>query len=242
MIEIKNLTVGYGDEPILSRLNFIARDGEITTILGKNGIGKTTLFRCISETIKYSGEILVSGEGELCKRLSFLQQNLPAPHIQVSTLVSFGRNPYLGLSKRLSKADKEIIASSMEKAGISHLSEKFVDEISGGEKQKAYIAMILAQQTQNIILDEPMAHLDAKSSMEIYEVLRNVSKEKTVVIISHDIISALKNSQKISVLDQKKMVFSGDSDECINSGIIKKVFDTEIVVFKKENNKYYSFK
>lgn len=242
MIEIKNLCAGYGKSTVIDNICLHAENNSITTILGKNGAGKTTLLNCISENIKFRGSIEISGKGELSQRLSFLRQNLPSPHIKVRELVSFGRNPYLGFSKKLSNNDKKIVEQAMERTRILPLADCFVDEISGGEKQKAYISMILAQETPNIILDEPMAHLDNGSAGEIQTILNEASKNKTIIIVSHDIISSLKNSQKIIVLDNGKVAFRGTAEECIDSNILKKVFGVDIISFSDKNDQYYCLK
>lgn len=242
MIEIKKLTASYSKNKVLDALSLTACDGEITSVLGRNGAGKTTLFNCISGAMKHTGEITVSGEGDMSQRLSFLRQNLPDPEISVRNLVSFGRNPYLNLFKQMKDADKNIVDEAMKKCGIFELRNRSVKELSGGEKQKAYIAMTLAQETPNILLDEPMAHLDAKSASEIQDILSSIKKQKTVLVITHDIISALKNSDKIAILNGKKIAFAGTPEQCIESKAIENAFGTQIVMFSDSGQKYYSLK
>ena len=242
MIEIKKLTASYSKNNVLDALSLTACDGEITSVLGRNGAGKTTLFNCISGAMKHTGEITVSGEGDMSQRLSFLRQNLPDPEISVRNLVSFGRNPYLNLFKQMKDADKNIVDEAMKKCGIFELRNRSVKELSGGEKQKAYIAMTLAQETPNILLDEPMAHLDAKSASEIQDILSSIKKQKTVLVITHDIISALKNSDKIAILNGKKIAFAGTPEQCIESKAIENAFGTQIVMFSDSGQKYYSLK
>lgn len=242
MIEIKKLTASYSKNKVLDALSLTACDGEITSVLGRNGAGKTTLFNCISGAMKHTGEITVSGEGDMSRRLSFLRQNLPDPEISVRNLVSFGRNPYLNLFKQMKDADKNIVDEAMKKCGIFELRNRSVKELSGGEKQKAYIAMTLAQETPNILLDEPMAHLDAKSASEIQDILSSIKKQKTVLAITHDIISALKNSDKIAILNGKKIAFAGTPEQCIESKAIENAFGTQIVMFSDSGQKYYSLK
>lgn len=242
MIEIKKLTASYSKNKVLDALSLTACDGEITSVLGRNGAGKTTLFNCISGSMKYTGNITVSGEGDMSQRLSFLRQNLPDPEISVRNLVSFGRNPYLNLFKQMKDADKNIVDEAMKKCGIFELRNRSVKELSGGEKQKAYIAMTLAQETPNILLDEPMAHLDAKSASEIQDILSSIKKQKTVLVITHDIISALKNSDKIAILNGKKIAFAGTPEQCIESKAIENAFGTQIVMFSDSGQKYYSLK
>ena len=242
MIEIKKLTASYSKNAVLDSLSLTAHDGEITAVLGRNGAGKTTLFNCISGAMKHAGEITVSGDGDMSRRLSFLRQNLPDPEISVRNLVSFGRNPYLNLFKKMKNSDEIIVDEAMKKCGIFELRNRNVKELSGGEKQKAYIAMTLAQETPNILLDEPMAHLDAKSASEIQDILSNIKKEKAVLVITHDIISALKNSDKIAILNNKKIDFAGTPEQCLESKAIEKAFGTQIVMFNDSGEKYYSLK
>ena len=148
----------------------------------------------------------------------------------------------INLFKKMKNSDEIIVDEAMKKCGIFELRNRSVKELSGGEKQKTYIAMTLAQETPNILLDEPMAHLDAKSASEIQNILNSIKKEKTVLVITHDIISALKNSDKIAILNNKKIAFAGTPEQCLESKAIEKAFGTQIVMFNDSGEKYYSLK
>ena len=176
MIKIENLSAFYGKKQVLFDLSFELERGKFTAILGRNGSGKSSLLSCIASQKRYSGKILL-GEREIseipprerAKMLSYLPQNLPLTQFTVLETVAFGREPYI--SFKLTDTDNEIIEKSIERCGISHLRNKKLTEISGGERQMAYLAMALAHDADVIMLDEPTTYMDAPNARKFLSTL-----------------------------------------------------------------------
>ena len=233
MIKIENLSAFYGKKQVLFDLSFELERGKFTAILGRNGSGKSSLLSCIASQKRYSGKILL-GECEIseipprerAKMLSYLPQNLPLTQFTVLETVAFGREPYT--SFKLSEADIEIIEKSIERCGISHLRNKKLTDISGGERQMAYLAMALAQDADVIMLDEPTTYMDAPNAREFLSTLKSAQSEgKTVVAVMHDLTAAVKYADNIILIDSGRIIFAGNREECIESGEIEGVMGVE---------------
>ncbi|MCF0229978.1 MAG: ABC transporter ATP-binding protein [Parasporobacterium sp.] len=232
MIECRNVTLSYGKKRIIDDISFTAGPGEVTVLLGRNGCGKTTLFRAIAGTLQYKGSITADGEeirsmsaGNRARSLCIMPQLLHGPAITVRELVGFGRQPYTGLTGVLSQSDRQIIGDVLHRTGLENLSEKRLNCISGGERQKAYFAMILAQDTPNILLDEPDSHLDAAYSSSLMEFLKEEKKTgKTVLAVLHDINQAVNIADKLIVLGSGKVLFEGSTEQFNESNAAEEVF------------------
>lgn len=230
MIELKDVCTGYGGKKILNSVSFAASGGEITVILGKNGCGKSTLLKAVSGSLKYSGSITLDGSetGKLrppqrAKMLSAMPQLLRSPGITVRSLVSFGRQPYTGICGILSEADRDIVERVIDETGLAHLAEKRLDQISGGELQKAYFAMLIAQDTPNLTLDEPSSHLDAEYLGCMTDFLSSAKNAgKAVLAVFHDINYTLSIADKIVFLGGGGVIFSGSRQDFIESGTAEK--------------------
>jgi iron complex transport system ATP-binding protein len=248
MLEFNNITVSKNGITLLENIDLKIKPGKLTVLIGPNACGKTTLLQTLNGSSKVSsGEILLNGEDylslppkERAKRLSFLPQvHSVIPSISVRTLVSHGRFPYLGFSRRSGDEDKRIVKEAIEKTGISDYSGVTVDALSGGVRQRAFIAMQLAQCSPYIIADEPTTFLDIPSKrkvMDIYSKLRD--EGKTVVLVLHEISSALENADEIVVMKDRKIVTVGTPDEIIASGVVEDVFGVKIKKFSDENGEY----
>ena len=244
MLKIEDLSAFYGKKQVLFDLSFELERGKFTAILGKNGSGKSSLLSCLASQKRYSGKILL-GEREIseipprerAKIISCLPQNLPLTQFSVRETVAFGREPYI--SFKLTDSDNEIVEKSIEKCGISHLKDKALTEISGGERQMAYLAMTLAQDADILLLDEPTTYMDAPNAREFLSTLKQAQSEgKTVAAVMHDLTAAVKYADDILLIDGGKVVFLGTREKCIESGAIERVMgvekhslDDETVVF-----------
>ena len=206
------------------------------------------MFACVNREIKYTGNISIASENiskmasvERAKKIAILPQYLEKVHITVNELVMFGRSPYIGFGQRPSELDRKIVDKCMHITGISDLSDSFVDEISGGERQKSYLAMVLAQETPIIMLDEPTTYMDASVKAEFMKLIKSIQKEngKTVLIVTHDLESAIKYADEVIILDSGEVVFSGTVQECLKKTIIEQVFDVKQKILYEENNTRY---
>ena len=233
MLKIENLSAFYGKKQVLFDLSFELERGKFTAILGKNGSGKSSLLSCLASQKRYSGKILL-GEREIsqipprerAKIISCLPQNLPLTQFSVRETVAFGREPYI--SFKLTDSDNEIIEKSIEKCGISHLKDKVLTEISGGERQMAYLAMTLAQDADILLLDEPTTYMDASRARRFLDILKeSVGEGKSVVAVMHDLTQAVKYADDIILIDSGRVVFAGTREDCVESGVIERVMGVE---------------
>ena len=233
MLEVKNLTVRYGTKTVLDKVSFMLRPHRLTVLVGRNGAGKSTLLGCVNQQVTYTGTI-TEGEKNLAlippreraKSIAILPQSLPSPHITGRELVDLGRNPYLDFTGRLTAADKWAVETALRDADAEALSERYVDTLSGGEKQRILLAMILAQNTPIALLDEPTAHLDLGHEAAFLELLRTLKKErkKTFLLILHDLNLAARYADDLIVLDGGKVAFAGSKEECLEMEILEKTF------------------
>ena len=233
MLKIENLSASYGKKVVLFDLSAELKSGRFTAILGRNGSGKSSLLSCIGGIKSYSGKILLDERNissipsrERAKKLSFLPQHLPITQFTVRETVAFGREPYA--SFKLSEQDIEIIENSIEKCGISHLKSKKLGEISGGERQMAYLAMTLAQDANVIMLDEPTTYMDAPHARQFLGILKEVvTNGKSVVAVMHDLTQAATYADDIILIDSGHLVFSGTKEKCLEAKAIEKVMEVE---------------
>lgn len=236
MIEAQNVCLNLGQKKILNHVNFRAQTGQITALLGRNGSGKTSLLRCIAGTQeRYTGEITLDGtpirqmrSSERARKISLLPQVLPRPPVTVAELAAFGRQPYLGPGGRLDDRDRAAVEEAMKRAGIASHRKGLVCHLSGGERQLAYFALMLAQDTPAVLLDEPASSLDAEYQRMVYAILRRMRSEgKTVSVILHDLSDALELADYIYVLDRGENCFSGTPDVFLQSDVPVRIFGLE---------------
>jgi len=232
MLKINNLSVSIDNNLILNNLNMEFESGEITGIIGKNGTGKSTLLKAIESLIPYQGDIIYNDINlhdikikERAKIISYLPQNRSTPNISAHTLVEHGRFPYLSFNKKITSKDKAIIDEAISKTNIQYLKYKKLDEMSGGEVQKVYIATTIAQETDVILLDEPTNHLDLESQIDILNLIKKLKNEKkTVIIVMHDLLQAFAYCDKLYVIDEHDIKLSGSPKELINNDSLKHIF------------------
>lgn len=249
MIEVCNLSAGYGKAEILHNISLSADCGKITTVIGNNGCGKSTLLKTIVGLLPVqSGKIMIDGadaaglsSGERAKHLAYLPQTKGVPDICAGRMVLHGRFPYLSYPRRYSRSDFDIASSAMEQMGISAFADRQMSELSGGTRQKVYIAMALAQQAPVVMLDEPTAYLDIGQRKKLAETVRGLADSgKTVLLVLHDILLALKISDKIAVIDNGALAMCAPPEEVLESGIINRIFGINVKsVSDNETVQYY---
>lgn len=235
MLSVRGLGFRYQAEPVLKNVNMRAWPGEIISLLGPNGSGKSTLLRCLAGLMTpRQGEIFLKGRPvkaigrrELARHLSFLPQGQePVQHVTVWELVARGRSPYHAIGWVYSRQDRDIISWALDYMQLSHLQHRHVNSISGGERQRAWVAMILAQDTDLVLLDEPVTYLDLKHQWDLLEVIRALKKEfsKTVITVFHDINHALAVSDRVYLLKEGEVFTSGVPEEVITGPVLRRVF------------------
>ena len=232
MITIKNLKVTLDNEQILHDISAIFPENKVTTIIGRNGCGKTTLLRAIAGLNKAEGEILwkdidlkAVSVKDHAKIVAFLPQSREVPSVSVRSLVSHGRFPYLEFPRKLRKADREIIGSAMEMAGVSQFAERNLTTLSGGQRQKVYIAMVLCQDTPVVLLDEPATYLDISQQLEVLQMAKNIAQMgKTVIMVHHDIPQAVKYSDNVVLMDRGEIIYQGEGIDMVKKNLVDRVF------------------
>ena len=247
MIKVDNIFKKYGEKEILSDVSLELPKKKIISFIGSNGAGKSTLLSIITRTLsRDSGNVVIENKNleewrteELAKVLSILKQsNHLNIRLTVKELVSFGRYPY---SKgKLTLEDEEKVGQAIEYMGLKNLENRFIDELSGGQRQMAYIAMVIAQDTEYIFLDEPLNNLDMKHSVQIMKILRNLvdEKGKTIIIVIHDINFVASYSDYIVALKDGKMIRYGNTEEIMKNEVLKDIYGMEIPIYEIENRKF----
>lgn len=252
MIKLNNIAAGYNKVEIIKNISIDFEEGSITSIIGKNGCGKTTLLKTASNLLKpFRGQITLKGmdissvpNKELAKKVSFLPQLRAVPNITVYNLVMHGRYPYLGFSRTPQKEDKVIVEKAISKMGIEKYINKNIQELSGGQRQKVYIAMVLAQNTDIIFLDEPTTYLDINHQLEILEIIKKLKQMgKTIVMVLHDLSSALSYSDKICLMEDGEIAIYDTPQAVFESREIDRVFNilSSQVAAGDEGKKQYVF-
>lgn len=247
MMEIKQLSKKYGQKKVVQDITVPIRKGEMTAFIGPNGAGKSTLLEMVSKLIPSdTGEIYIDGgeirtwkQNELAKRLSVLKQsNIMSMRLTVKELVSFGRFPYT--KGRLNQHCYNVIEKSLNYMGLNELSNQYINTLSGGQLQRAMIAMVLAQDTDYILLDEPLNNLDMKYSVQMMKTMRGMVDDlgKTVITVIHDINFAAAYADNIIAMKEGKLFGSGTVDEMVTKEIIEELFEINIDIIEKESKKF----
>ena len=240
MLSIQKICAGYGDKVVLSDVNMDVEAGDFVGLIGPNGSGKTTLLRVISKVLKpLEGYVLLNGEdivtvsrSVLARSMAFLTQeislNLP---FTVRQMTLMGRFPYLSQYGKESDEDIAIAENAMKLADVLHLADRFITEVSGGERQRALIAMCLSQQPDILLLDEPTNHLDIGHQLAVLDLIRKLNRQAnmTVVAVFHDLNIASEYCDKIMVLDKGQVAEFGTPTEVLTSEMILKVYRAKVV-------------
>jgi len=233
MIEFADVCAGYGSKTVLRDLRVGFSKGKVTAVIGPNGCGKSTLLKTvIGLAEKKSGNVLVNGKeierfssAALAREVAYLPQERRIPDISVKRMVLHGRFPYLKYPRRYGKTDVEKSEEAMRKLEIYDLADKPLSELSGGMRQKVYIATAMTQDTPIILMDEPTAFLDAAHRFKLLELVCTLAQEgKTVVMVLHDITMALRYCDEIVVISEGRMIYKGMPEEFFQSGICKEIF------------------
>lgn len=247
VLKTENLSIGYQTKKkqtiIASNINLSVNKGKFIALLGKNGIGKSTLLRTLSKVQKpLSGTIEINQKNiidfsyqELATSLSLvLTERLPQSQLTVFELIALGRQPYTNWIDKLSKNDLKKILWAIEQTEINHLKDKLFYELSDGQLQRVLIARALAQDTEIIILDEPTAHLDIHHTFKVFSLLKKLVKntEKTIVISTHEVNLAIQLADEFILLSEQQL-YNGTSQELINQNAFEQLFPKELISFNK---------
>lgn len=239
---VKNLSFSYGKQQVLNGLDFSLHEGRITTLIGANGCGKSTLFNLMTKNLKPDqGEVFLREENIANLRLKDFareaaivhQYNTAPPDLTVEKLVSYVRTPYhtMGLSSDPQK-DEEKIQWALEITHTSKHKDKPVTELSGGQKQRVWIAMALAQDTKVLFLDEPTTYLDVRYQLQILKLIQKLNREYgiTIVMVLHDINQSLYYSDEIVAMKDGRMIAHGLPEEIITKELVQEVYGVDLTI------------
>ncbi|MCS7198154.1 MAG: metal ABC transporter ATP-binding protein [Candidatus Bipolaricaulota bacterium] len=233
IIEIEDIWFSYGAEPVLEGVSLEVIRGDILGLIGPNGSGKTTLLKLIlgllspqRGTIRLFGQEL--GRFREWARLGYVRQrgwdferNFPA---SVEEIVRLGRVPRLrwGAWRRI---DTEAVERALHAVHIEGLRHRPISELSGGQQQRVFLARVLAQEPEILVLDEPTAAVDPKVEAEFYKLLRKLNREQglTILLVSHDLEAIVTQVTKIACLN-RKLLFCGTPQECLASDLLERVY------------------
>lgn len=229
------VTVGYGSTPVVHDLTLDVPDGRVTTIVGPNGCGKSTMLRTMARLLRPTeGEVLLDGRRlhsigtrDIATRLSLLPQSPVAPDgLLVRDLVGRGRHPHQRWFSQWSHADEEIVESALTMTDTGDLRDRPLDQLSGGQRQRAWIAMTLAQDTDLMLLDEPTTYLDLAHQVEVLDLVTRLNRERgrTVVMVLHDLNLAARYSDVIVVMKDGRIVTRGSPTEVFTTPLLARVF------------------
>ncbi|MCI9156922.1 MAG: ABC transporter ATP-binding protein [Lawsonibacter sp.] len=237
MIELKNLRAGYPGRPVLEGIDLEFRPGQVLAILGPNGCGKSTLLRTVNGLLpKSGGQVLLEGvpidalsPKQIAQKIAYLPQSRSTPSITAGRMVLHGRFPYLSYPRHYRAEDREMVRCALEWVGGLELAERPLPELSGGQRQKVYLAMALAQNTGTILMDEPTTYLDVSCQLEVMELARRLAEEgRAVVMVLHDLTLAMRFAHRAALLCQGRVQQVGTPEELYAGGTLKQVMGVSL--------------
>lgn len=242
ILKVEGLGFGYKpDQPIFENVSFSLKKGNILTILGANGCGKSTMLNCLSGilhvqhgTIEFMGkDIRELDIRTIAKHLSYVQQvHVPTHGFRVDEYLLMGRSPYISLSRAPREEDYQAVDRVIEELGIEQLSDKHFEEISGGERQQVQIARALVQDPDLIFLDEPTNHLDFGNQFKVLQLLKRLSEEGyTIVLTTHVPDHAVLLDGLVGIMGSDHHLALGTADTLINQDNLQAIYDVGIDVF-----------
>jgi len=227
MIELRNISVHYGDAQVVKSLSAALKAGEFIALVGPNGSGKSSLLKAIAGLVTYTGSTsLPDNPKARAKILAYLAQNSTAPnHRKVNDIIALGRTPYLGLMSKLSKLDEAAIQNAAKACEIETYLDRNYGTLSGGEKMRVHLARTLATQAACLLADEPITALDPYYQLSAMDILRETATAGTAVIAAlHDLSHAKRFADRIWVMHDGKLVADDAADKALNPEVLRHVF------------------
>ncbi|GAB0152315.1 ABC transporter ATP-binding protein [Marinobacterium sp. BA1] len=249
-LNVEQVQLGYDGNTIIKELSVAIPMQQVTALIGPNGCGKSTLLKSLAGLLRPTrGCIELHGRSlqdwprrELAFEVAMLPQKPVAPEgIRVRELVEYGRFPYQGILRGVSREDREVVTWAMEQTGVESYAEKPVQELSGGQQQRVWIAMAIAQQANILLLDEPTTFLDWGHQLEVLELLTklNLEQKLTVVMSLHDLNQAAQFADHVLVMEQGTLLAAGTPENVIEAGMLASVFNVDAEVDIRADGKPY---
>jgi len=238
-MQVTGLSVQFGDKTILQDIEMSMSRGEVVSIIGPNGAGKTTLLKSLTSILPPArGKVWIDGRdvrsfsaNELAKKQGYVPQHSSFGFpLTVMETILLGRKPYIKWG--ITAKDMQIVADIMEKLQLTAMSERFLDELSGGERQKVLIARALAQEPEVLLLDEPTSALDIRHQLEVLELVRELAHQQQVlvILILHDLELAARYSDCIYLLKDGKIFASGSPDDVCTPSHLEQVYGVQVEI------------
>ena len=242
MMQIKNLSYHYQGSPeLLKNVSFEIEAGQFLAILGNNGVGKSTLLKCFNHILKPdSGEVLLNGENllkqsgrEVAKQVAFVSQSVPSTQMTVHDMVMLGRRPYMNWG--FTEHDHQIVHDAMHRLGVEDMRGRFLNQLSGGEKQKVMLARALAQQPKVLLLDEPTSALDVQNQYQVLKMVRDICHNDHMIaaVVIHDLNLALRFCDRFLLLKDGQVYRYGNRS-VLDSDALKEVYGVDAKVVEIE--------
>lgn len=243
----KNMSFAYNQDNILEKINMEIQTGQLISIIGPNGVGKSTLLKCLSNIYKPgSGMVYLNGEEivnievrELAKILAYVpQRQADNFSMTVYEMILLGRRPYI--KWKVTAEDEAVVESILERLNIMHLAERELNTLSGGERQKIAVARALAQEAEILFLDEPVSSLDINHQLEVMELLSELVDQDrlTVVVVLHDLNLACNFSDTAYLLWEKGLYTAGKPEQVLTADNIKEVYGIDVDLVEGINGSY----
>ena len=248
MIELRELDCGYQGKTVLQNVTLSFPAGKVLVLLGPNGCGKSTLLRTALGLLpKQGGEIRFDGAEigtlspkEIARKAAYLSQSRNVPSISARRMVLHGRFPHLSYPRRYRPEDHAAVERALKQADAAELADRPMGELSGGQRQKVYLAMALAQETQAVLMDEPTTYLDVRHQLETMEMARGLARQgRAVVLVLHDLSLALRTADVLAVLDQGTLQMVGTPEEVFSSGVLDDAFGVTVKRVDSEDGWQY---
>ncbi|MFQ6548029.1 ABC transporter ATP-binding protein [Aestuariibius sp. 2305UL40-4] len=240
-LSVSGLAVDYGTTRIIFDLDFAVEAGQVTIVVGPNGCGKSTLLKAMARILRPAkGAVLLDREPvhhqptrKIARRIALLPQGPVAPEgLTVRELVSQGRFPHQSLIRQWSREDARAVAEAMAAADVTEFADRRVSDLSGGQRQRCWIAMVLAQETEILLLDEPTTFLDLKVQVELMQLLHGIAHGagRTLVIVMHELNVAAAFADRLVMMKDGAIVAEGPVREVFTTGNLSRIFGLDAVV------------
>lgn len=241
IFSLDNVSVGYGNKPVIADLNLRLPEGGITCLIGPNGCGKSTLLKSLCGLLPHSGKLEFYDRAldswnrrERARYLSMLPQSPVAPEgLTVGQLVARGRHPYQTWYQRWSAGDDAVYTDAVTTTGLTELTDRPLHQLSGGQRQRAWIAMTIAQDTPVMLLDEPTTYLDLATSVDVLRLIRQLvdARGSTAIMVLHDLNLAARWSDRLILLGSDgKLAAQGTPAEVLTEDLLAEVFGLDAVI------------